>query len=634
MNKDNKFHIFFRNNFVFIVGIFSVTFLVFLLSKTERFYSYNNSLFDSIRNFSYRKEVAVVGIDDKTLKSLGAWPFNREVFANLTSKLDELGAKVVVYDVLFLEKREGDDLFEKTLSNINNKVILGAKLEDGSVYESYLSLNKKNVLSAVANVLPDDDGKVRSFPKAQLLNGKCFYGLGEQAFNIWTFKNKSTCDYQEGSFRYADKLDEYSLVDILNGKVSKEKINGKVIFIGSTSLDLEDHFVGMNGNKIPGVYVHANIFSSLLSGISDNNTNDYENIIIYLIISLLTVFALYKTNNSLVQIISVFGIFVFSFIFATLLFSYGIIVPLISIFLIIILISIITSFYRFINERKSNKEIKTLFSKYVHKDVLDEIIRSGNKINLGGEKRELAILFSDLRGFTTIAETLEPEELTKMLNDYLSKMTPCILEEKGTIDKFIGDAVMAFWNAPLTVDEYATRAVRSALSMQDALKEFNKENKTKLQMGIGLHLGNVTVGNVGSNERVNYTILGDNVNLTSRIEGLTKKYKIGCIVTEEIKEKVNDENIIFRKLDVITVKGKSLPTVIYGVRRKDEKTEELFSEYQKAFDMYQKKDFEGAGNIFQKLKEEGDGPSEVILERIDEVKKIKDWDGIYHFEEK
>jgi adenylate cyclase len=244
------------------------------------------------------------------------------------------------------------------------------------------------------------------------------------------------------------------------------------------------------------------------------------------------------------------------------------------------------------------------------------------------------VLFSDLRGFTTLSESLLPEELTRILNGYFSAMTPAVLEEHGTIDKFIGDAIMAFWNAPLSVKDHSTRAVHAALKMQIALDEFNKVHNTTLKMGVGLHRGDVIVGNVGSQDRINYTILGDTVNLGSRVEGLTKKYGVVCIATEAVKNVVHDKTILFRKLDVITVKGKAEHTLLYEAMYRTKEKEKMCKQYEEGFELYFKGDFVKAKKIFEELAKEGDGPSEMLLERIDIVEHHENWDGVWHFDEK
>lgn len=625
-----------KQNISFILGFIIIFISITYFANSERGIQLTDQFLDPLRITDSRDEVIIVGIDDKSLKELGAWPWDRKVFADLTKKLDEAGAKSVVYDILFLETRSGDELFKDVLLNTEISIVLGSKLENNQYTDSHL-LDSSNILvkSAIANVEPDSDGKVRKFPIAFNYKDSCISPLGEAAFNLFTFKKNTECNKDTGKmFRYPTSISTYSLVDILNGEVSSEKLKGKVAFIGSTSLDLMDHFVGLSGEKIPGVYVHASIFTSLLNKENDRNCTWLEIACLILMYLVITSFVIFRTKTILGQVgVTLFAgisIFIITVAFA----SYGIILPTPWLLVTVFIVGGYITLFRFIKERKKSEYVQSLFSKYVHKDVLKELMKSSSSLNFAGEKRDMTILFSDIRGFTTLSESLEPEELTRILNAYLSAMTPSILEEKGTIDKFIGDAIMAFWNAPLFVKDHTTHAVKAALGMEKALEEFNKTHDTKLAVGIGIHRGNVIVGNVGSQERVNYTVLGDAVNLASRIEGLTKKYGVGCLVSGEARDEVKTPHIIFRKLDVITVKGKNKPTTLYEAREKDNFLMVLFEQYEKGFEMYERGEFDQAEKIFQELADNGDKPSKAMLERIEIVRNEKDWDGVWHWDEK
>jgi adenylate cyclase len=593
--------------------------------------------FDVVRTTSERNEVVILGIDDTSLQALGAWPWNRSIFAEVTKKLDDYRAKAVVFDVLFLEGRDGDDAFREVLKNVKIPVVLASKIEDGKYLESFLVRQSSStvVASALSNVNPDSDGKVRRYPVAKYMQGTCIRGLGEQAFRISTFKKESTCEViGEATFRYPNKVTTYTIVDVFSGKISDKELKGKVIFIGSTSLDLEDHFVGITGEKIPGVEVHASILTSLLNQEGDRELGSGEIFIVIILLIGVVLSILYYVKTILGQITSAIGTALVVVVVSYVFFSNHIIMPLPWMILTVLSSGGFFTLVRFIKEKKRSEHIATLFSKYVHKDVLKELMKSPESINLTGEKRYLTVLFSDLRGFTTLSESLSPEELTTVLNGYFSAMTPAVLEEHGTIDKYIGDAIMAFWNAPLEVKNHERHAVISALRMQEDLKKFNKEHNTTLAVGVGIHAGNAVVGNVGSKERVNYTVLGDTVNLASRVEGLTKKYGVEVLVTEEVKDKVDDEGILFRKLDIITVKGKNLPTVLYEAMRMDTSRVSVIKAYDEAFLKYQNGEFEKAKELFKALADKGDIPGEKMYERIMNLGEVHNWDGVWHFDEK
>ncbi|MCF7843382.1 adenylate/guanylate cyclase domain-containing protein [Candidatus Gracilibacteria bacterium] len=631
-----KYIIYVKRHTAEVFGLLLIAFVLFLFAVSTRGEHFTQQFFDGVRTTSTREDIIIVGIDDKSLQEIGAWPWKRNIFSELTKKLNEYEARAVIYDVLFLEPREGDNDFKNALSKIQTPVILASKIEKNSYLQSFFTqIPNPNIISALSNVYPDVDGKVRKYPLPVVENEACLYGLGEQSFRVITFAKKGGCVEKEyGYFRYPVSITTYSLVDIINGKINSQKLKNKVVLIGSTSLDLEDHFVGMSGEKIPGVQVHASILTSLLNKEGDRVLGDAETalLIILFIVTTLLLFHFIKSlfGQTVVIVFTIISIVLIAYV----LFLNHIIIPVVVLILSVILSGGFSTIIRYIKERKKSEHISTLFSKYVHKDVLRELMKSPESLNLTGEKRYLTVLFSDLRGFTTLSESLSPEDLTKILNGYFSAMTPAILEEHGTIDKYIGDAIMAFWNAPLDVEDHEMHAVLSALRMQEALLKFNKENNSSLAVGIGIHSGSAVVGNVGSQERVNYTVLGDTVNLASRVESLTKKYGVEILVTEEVKNKVDDKGILFRKLDVITVKGKSEPTVLYEAMITEKNRIEIVKDYEIAFLEYQSGDFEEAKILFKALGDRGDIPSKKMYERISEMKEVDNWDGIWHFDDK
>jgi adenylate cyclase len=620
-----------------VIGAGIIILLILGWNVTPKGHESNVRFYDSVRTIDERDDIVIVGIDDASLQALGAWPWDRSIFANLVTKLDEAGAKVTVFDVLFLEERKGDDTLLKSLGSATHAVILGAKTDSSRLLESYLveKAHNTNVKSAIANVQPDNDGKVRLFPSIYRTGGGCLYGLADTAFLEGTFGRVSLpCVSSQSHFRYPRNVTTYSLVDVLRGNVSKEKLKDKVVFIGSVSLDLEDHFISFSGEKIPGVYVHASALASRLLNVNDREIGTFGASALILLYACITLLTLSFTRSIMGQVVSIVLILLSGVVVAFITFTFGIEIPAPALILTILTTGGYSVLVRFVREKKKNKYIENIFSKYVHKDVLKEILASPEGLHFEGERRDVTVLFSDLRGFTTFSELLSPEELTKMLNAYFSAMTKPILQERGTIDKFIGDAVMAFWNAPLYVTHHELHAVRAALLMQDALKEFNNLHHTTLAMGIGVHRGGVIVGNVGSHERVNYTILGDTVNLGSRVEGLTKKYGVEIIATEDVRITIDEKDILFRKLDLITVKGKTLPTVLYEVLHATEGKKATVKEYERGFALYQEKKFDEAVKVFVPLSEKGDAPSEKMLERIEKVRNDNTFDGIWRFDEK
>ncbi|WP_411823507.1 CHASE2 domain-containing protein [Leptospira sp. 'Mane'] len=240
------------------------------------------------------------------------------------------------------------------------------------------------------------------------------------------------------------------------------------------------------------------------------------------------------------------------------------VLPSVTIEQIVVFIAIIG--FRILTEEENVKYIRQTFSKFVSKDVVDELLKHPDNLALGGSKREITIFFSDVRGFTTISEALGPEDLVKLLNEYLSAMTDLIIEYKGTIDKYMGDAIMAFWGAPVPLEDHAYYACVAALAQLEHLKVLQKiwaeRNVPVIDIGIGLNSGPAVVGNMGSSHRMEYTCMGDTINLGSRLEGSNKMYGTNVIISEYTYEKVKDR-VVARELDLVRVKGKTQPVRIY-----------------------------------------------------------------------
>jgi len=294
--------------------------------------------------------------------------------------------------------------------------------------------------------------------------------------------------------------------------------------------------------------------------------------------------------------------------------------------------------YALIKEEK--RKLRKYFSLYVSKELVDEIIKHPEKVKLGGETKNLTILFSDIRGFTSISEKMDAQDLVGLLNKYLTAMAKIVLDNRGVVDKFIGDAIMAFWGAPLPHENHAEAGVKTALLMSRELKKCNEEwkkfNYPEIKIGIGLNTGEAVVGNIGSHERFDYTVIGDNVNLASRLEGLTKFYGVGIIVSESTAAAVKDK-FVLRQIDCVAVKGKMQEVKIYevlGFFEEKEKYTKLIEKFRQGFELYLKKDWFAAKKIFEEILNENpdDGPSKVLKERVEEFLAASpaDFDGVYY----
>ena len=317
-------------------------------------------------------------------------------------------------------------------------------------------------------------------------------------------------------------------------------------------------------------------------------------------------------------------------------------------FVEIISLFITVTLYKYITEEKEKKKVKGAFSHYLSPEVIDQVLDDPESLQLGGVRKELTVFFSDVRSFTTISESLSPEQLCEFMNTYFTPMTSIILRSGGVLDKYIGDAVMAFWGAPIPIEDQADRAADSSIEMLvelDRLQAYFKEKGfPRCDIGIGLNTGSMSVGNMGSDERFCYTVMGDAVNLGARLEGLTKEYGIKTLISEFTVAGFTKSHHLYRDLDDIRVKGKNEPVKVFHLMRPDmlsseSDIRELIEVFTEGRRLYREQDWPKAQKTFEqclKLCPE-DGPATTYLNRIShyrEQPKIENWDGVFTFTHK
>jgi adenylate cyclase len=311
----------------------------------------------------------------------------------------------------------------------------------------------------------------------------------------------------------------------------------------------------------------------------------------------------------------------------------------------IVVLSFSMIFFNYVVADREKRQVRTAFQYYLTKSVMEEMLKHPEKLKLGGDKRELTVLFSDIRGFTTISERLPPEELVRTLNEYLTPMTDLVFKHEGTLDKYMGDAIMAVWGAPLTQEDHALRACAAAVEMLEKLKELCKrwaeQGRPLIDIGIGINSGHMAVGNMGSDMRFDYTVMGDNVNLGSRLEGTNKEYGTRIIISEFTFALVKGK-VVARELGSVRVKGKKKPVGIYELRGigapqgQEAQAIELFSQGLLA---YRARDWDGAEKALRAVEAAwpGDGPTSHYLDDIAEKRAsppAEGWDGVYEMKHK
>jgi len=379
---------------------------------------------------------------------------------------------------------------------------------------------------------------------------------------------------KDGGFRInwmgkEDELRNISFYKILSGKIPAEFFENKYVFFGTSAAGLEDmKSAPFRDQLIPGVEMHAIALLNILNNafiveISEKKASGWFMMAALLLVVLFTIIKPFF--GFVAMLILVFGE-MFSFVLWFLP-EKNAIFPIVTLILITIFAYLFSTLYVFFIRERRSRRLKQAFGSYVSPEVVEQIARESAELNLGGEKKDLTVLFSDIRGFTSYSERMDPQEIVSVLNDYLSTMSECIFKEKGTIDKFMGDAIMAIFGAPVGMDNHATRACRVALDMVKSLKQFNlrqvAQGKQPVDIGIGINSGFMTVGNIGSEKRFDYTVIGDEVNLASRLEGLTKFFSVDIIISQTTYTYSRRDDFLVRSLATVQVKGKDIPVDIY-----------------------------------------------------------------------
>lgn len=444
----------------------------------------------------------------------------------------------------------------------------------------------------------------------------------------------------QGTFPYI------SASDVLHDRAKPEDLDGAIVLVGTTSPGLMDQRAVPMSAIYPGVEVHAN----MIAGILDNKIRKQPSyamgaeIVILLAAGLLLSLLLPFLNplKSTLASVLVFALAIGINMWA---WQNRLVLPLASSTVMIPLIFVYNMSYGFFIETRAKRKITGLFGQYVPRDLVVQMSRNPEKFSMEGESRELTVLFSDVRNFTTISESLAPKELSKMMNEYMSSMTSIIQKYNGTIDKYIGDAIMAFWGAPLEDQFHARNGILAALEMQQSLAalrpHFIGKGWPAIHIGVGLNTGVMRVGNMGSQFRIAYTVMGDAVNLGSRLEGITKEYGVGVIVGETTRNSVGD--ILFRELDLVRVKGKNQPVAIYepiGLQgRLDRSLLDEISLFEQALQYYRAMQWDRAVGLLRELQRSSPQSRlyNLYIERIAHFRAEppeEGWDGVFQFKTK
>lgn len=505
---------------------------------------------------------------------------------------------------------------------------------NGAYYES-LSLAMTRVLLGSPPVVAGFPGGADSTSLEWLQIGPLKIPVDARVRALVPFRGK------QASFKYIPAA------DVLRDRIPMEDLKNKIVLIGTSAPGLLDLRVTPVSVVYPGVEIHAN----LIAGMLDQNIKEMPpyilggEVVLLLLIGLLLAWILPFQSPLKASVISL-SILLGVVILNLSVWQYlHLVLPIAtSLFLIMGLFALNMS-YGFFVETRLKRQITGRFGQYVPPALVDEMAQNPENFSMEGESRELTVVFSDVRNFTTISEKMDPRELSQLMNDFLTPLTEVIYKYRGTIDKYMGDCIMAFWGAPLPDAQHARHALLAGMEMHEKLKELQPKFKEKgwpeLRIGIGLNTGRMSVGNMGSKVRVAYTVMGDAVNLASRLEGITKEYGVGIVVGEATKAAVTD--FIFRELDRVRVKGKTEPIAIFEpLGAEGQVDKEILSDakiFSQALKLYRAQNWDMAE--LQLLNLQKSSPDSKLyalyLERIKYFRANPPgdhWDGVFEFKAK
>lgn len=724
---------------IILIGLFAysigIPFLDLMELKTV------DARFESRKRISPGSDVVLAVIDEKSIAMEGKWVWPRSKMADLVTKLSNAGAKVIAFDIGFLEpdnkrivkviddiqsslhsielednkflenikaQSDNDKLLADAIKNSSAKVVLGyffqldiensghikekeIRIHQENIsksrysFEHYTSKDARNVtlvepefpqsnikeisdvadLAGYFNFYPDNDGVVRWLPAvlkfrdslyaplsmvsvSAFLDSSLSINIDEYGVQSIQIGNLAIPTDESGriliNYRGEEKsFPHISVTDILSENVHDNIFRDKIVLVGATAVGIYDLRVTPFGSIFPGIEIHANLIDSILSEdfLLQPKWSAIFDVIAILLSGLFLGIVLPRVDV-IPGVIASFSIFLGYILFCQYLFSrHGLVLNLVYPVTVILFIYVSITAYRYFIETRQKRFIKNAFSTYLAPAVVKQLIDSPESLNLGGEDREITAFFSDVQGFTSISEALTPNELVELLNEFLTEMTDIILNHEGTVDKFEGDAIIAFFGAPNVLENHAERTCSACIEMQKRLAELREKwkgnGKPELKMRIGLCTGNAVVGNMGSESRMDYTMMGDTVNTAARLEGINKIYGIYTLISETTY-KAAGNSIAVREIDTINVVGKKEPVTAYQLLGYSKDFDDLIKQandyYAAGLLSYRNQDWDKAINSFNEVLNisPDDGPSNTMIDRCNKYKANppgKNWNGSY-----
>jgi adenylate cyclase len=637
--------------------------------------------------------ITIVGIDERSLARFGRWPWPRSRLADLVERLTAYGAKTIAFDAVFDQADAPNDARFTAAIRASRRVVLGEFFElDGQPIATWpvfpeLSVRDRgggvNRLQAATgfhgplpalesaaadvghvNFLPDRDGGFRRVPLGIRGGDAVAPALSVAALSHWlgggtalltmggpgqtrlAIGDKELPIDDSGDLRIdflgpSGTVPTVSALDVLEERVSRPALEGKLVLIAPIAVGFDSRPTPFSGSA-PGVEIHASVIDNLVQGRGLVRPAWFipAEAAGVLVLAIATgVLITWRAFGGAIAALALYAIYAAA---SQLAFAFdGVVTSLVYPLILIITATISGLGYQYATEARQRRWVRTAFEHYVGGEVADLLAREPERLGLHGEKRELSILFTDIRGFSTLSEKLAPEDLAGLLTEHLGSQTSIVFEHKGFVDKYIGDAVMAFWGAPLPTAEHARLACRTALDIAAAMPQLRARWAARgwpeIHIGIGIDTGEAVVGNFGSTQRFSYTAISDHVNLASRLEGMNPVYGTKILVSENTRAEIGDE-FVCREIDCVRVKGKTQPVTVYELlcRRTDDaggRAMQMAGAFSQAFMAYRQRRFDDAIAVLEAVHRNGADPA--VLKFIDRCRALvaspppPEWDGVF-----
>lgn len=549
-------------------------------------------------------DIVILAIDDTSLAWVGEqWPWPRSLLAEIVSRLNEAGARGVGLDIFLFEESDdpsGDEALAAALGEAQNSVMVMRIFRDprqpGAVtLERPIPVLRDSVDgTGITSLVRDRDAITRSLQAYDIYVDETYYNWGfEMAHLVLGVDgpsnpsptglnfNGNRIALQRGNLLVnydgpAGTYPTYSVIELLEGDALEQNpdaFRGKIVLVGATTITLQDVYpTPFSAQELtPGVEIVANTMDMLIAGDYLRETPPWAGLASVIVAALLAAFITRSRRPSLTLSLLLVSVVVYAVVCYVVFANQRLYLPIVTPQIMLFLGVILPTVEQAVSEELEKRRVRNLFTRFISPEMVDQLIATQD-INSLNKRANLSIIFSDIRGFTTLSEKLTPEEVVDLLNPYLEVMTGVIYKHGGTVDKYEGDAIIAFFGEPVAYEDHALRAVRAAVDMRKALVElkarWEKEGHPRpgLEMGVGINSGEVFVGMLGSAQRINYTVIGDTANLAARIQDLTKTYVWPILISESTYQAVKDE-FEAEFADSVVVKGKTAAVNLYKITR-------------------------------------------------------------------